>query len=121
MYFGGVLEKHLGPRLATLIGGAVLSLGVGLSYFSIQSYWTFLVTYGFVFGVGMGVSSCQWTAVSLSGQFFSLLSTISENLVFQRASFLQRLTPLFPTARFSWRTRHHLWPLVASSRRKQGS
>lgn len=56
MYFGGVLERRIGPRFTTLLGGLTLSVGVALSYFSIKEYWGgFLLTYGFVFGVGMGV------------------------------------------------------------------
>eukprot|EP00038_Savillea_parva_P014305 m.10633 g.10633 ORF g.10633 m.10633 type:complete len:548 (+) comp2766_c0_seq1:43-1686(+) len=57
MYFGGVLEKRLGPSLATFIGGSTLSAGVALSYFSIKQYWTgFMLTYGLLFGVGMGLA-----------------------------------------------------------------
>ena len=54
---GGLLEKKLGPRLVTLFGGWFMSLGVLLSYFSIQySFYLLLVTYGLMFGIGIGTA-----------------------------------------------------------------
>ena len=76
MFLGGWLEKKIGPRLSTLIGGWLMSTGVLLSYFSIKvSFWLLLLTYGLVFGLGVGIAyvgplSCamrwapQWKGVA---------------------------------------------------------
>lgn len=57
MFLGGWLEKRIGPRLSTLIGGWLMSSGVLLSYFSIKvSFWLLLLTYGLVFGLGVGIA-----------------------------------------------------------------
>lgn len=57
MFAGGWMVKKIGPRLTTLIGGWVMSLGVCLSYFTIKfSFELLLVTYGLVFGVGIGIA-----------------------------------------------------------------
>ena len=57
MVFGGILEKRFGPRLVTLFGGWLMSLGVLLSYLAIQkSFWILLVTYGAMFGLGVGLA-----------------------------------------------------------------
>lgn len=57
MLVGGLIMKKIGPRWTTLIGGWLMSLGVGLSYFAIKlSFWFLLVTYGLVFGVGIGIA-----------------------------------------------------------------
>ena len=57
MAFGGLLEKRFGPRLVSLLGGWFMSLGVFLSYFAIQeSFWLLLLTYGLMFGLGIGVA-----------------------------------------------------------------
>ena len=57
MTFGGLLEKRFGPRLVTLFGGWLMSLGVLLSYLAIQkSFWILLITYGVMFGIGIGLA-----------------------------------------------------------------
>lgn len=57
MFLGGWLEKRIGPRLSTLIGGWLMSIGVLLSYFTIKvSFWLLLLTYGLVFGLGVGIA-----------------------------------------------------------------
>ena len=57
MIFGGLLEKKFGPRLVTLFGGWFMSIGVLLSYFSIQySFYLLLLTYGLMFGIGVGIA-----------------------------------------------------------------
>jgi MFS family permease len=56
-WFGGWLSNKLGPRLTTLIGGWIMSAGVLLTYLAIKvSFWLVLLTYGIMFGVGMGVA-----------------------------------------------------------------
>ena len=57
MALGGVLEKRFGPRLVSLFGGWFMSIGVLLTYFAIQkSFWLLLLTYGFMFGLGIGIA-----------------------------------------------------------------
>jgi MFS family permease len=57
MIIGGFLSMKLGPRLAAAIGCYTMALGVFLSYFTIKmSYGLFLVTYGFMFGLGQGIA-----------------------------------------------------------------
>ena len=56
MILGGLLEKKIGPRLSTLIGGWLMSAGVLLTFFTIKvSFWLVLVTYGLMFGFGVGI------------------------------------------------------------------
>ena len=57
MFIGGWMVRKIGPRLTTLIGGWTMSLGVGLSYFTIKiSFFLLLLTYGLLFGIGVGVA-----------------------------------------------------------------
>lgn len=57
MFAGGYLERRFGPRLTTLAGGWLMSLGVLLTYFTIKvSYWLVVLTYGAVFGAGVGLA-----------------------------------------------------------------
>jgi MFS family permease len=57
MTLGGWAVKRIGPRWTTLIGGLVMSTGVGLTYFTIQiSFWLVLLTYGLMFGAGVGMA-----------------------------------------------------------------
>ena len=57
MFLGGLLERRLGPRISTLIGCGVMSTGVLLSYVAIKvSFWLLLVTYGVLFGLGVGIA-----------------------------------------------------------------
>lgn len=57
MFLGGWMVRKIGPRWTTLIGGWIMSLGVGLTYFTIKvSFWLVLLTYGLLFGVGVGIA-----------------------------------------------------------------
>ena len=57
MFFGGWLVNKIGPRFTTLLGSWIMSAGVALSFFAIKvSFWLFLVSYGILFGVGVGVA-----------------------------------------------------------------
>lgn len=57
MFLGGWMVRKIGPRWTTLIGGLVMSTGVTLTYFTIKvSFWLVLLTYGFLFGVGVGIA-----------------------------------------------------------------
>lgn len=56
MFLGGWLESRIGPRFTTMAGSLVMSSGVMLSYFTIKvSFWFFMLTYGVMFGLGLGV------------------------------------------------------------------
>jgi MFS family permease len=56
MFLGGWMVRKIGPRWTTLIGGWIMSLGVGLTYFTIKvSFWLVLLTYGLLFGIGVGI------------------------------------------------------------------
>ena len=57
MFLGGLLERKIGPRFSTLFGCGIMSLGVLLSYIAIKvSYWLLLLTYGLMFGLGVGIA-----------------------------------------------------------------
>ena len=57
MFLGGWLEGRIGPRLTTMLGCALMSLGVFLSYFAIKtSFFLLLLTYGLMFGLGVGIA-----------------------------------------------------------------
>ncbi|XP_070538018.1 apicoplast pyruvate carrier 1-like [Ptychodera flava] len=57
MYVGGFIDRKIGPSWTTLLGGALVSFGVGLTYFTImQSFYAVLITYGLMFGIGVGVA-----------------------------------------------------------------
>lgn len=54
----GVMLARVGPRITTIIGSVLLSAGVSLSFFTIKSsFWALLVTYGIMYGLGVGISS----------------------------------------------------------------
>ena len=65
MTLGGFLEEKLGPRVVTLMGGVVMSLGVVLTYWTIAvSFWLTLVTFGLMYGSGRGlISICTTVCV----------------------------------------------------------
>ena len=57
MFFGGWLVNKIGPRFTTLLGSWIMSVGVALSFFAIKvSIWLLLVTYGILYGIGVGVA-----------------------------------------------------------------
>ncbi|XP_077981870.1 apicoplast pyruvate carrier 1-like isoform X2 [Glandiceps talaboti] len=57
MFFGGFFEKRFGPRIPSLIGGLIQSVGVTLTYFTVQySFYAVLLTYGVMFGMGLGIA-----------------------------------------------------------------
>ncbi|XP_064615844.1 uncharacterized protein LOC135479869 [Liolophura sinensis] len=57
MAISGGLQLKFSTRVTTVIGGCVMSCGVAVTYFSIdQSFWLLLFTYGFLFGVGLGIA-----------------------------------------------------------------
>lgn len=57
MPLGGYLERKFGPRLVTLAGGWFMSLGILLTYFTINiSFWMTVLTYGVMYGLGRGMA-----------------------------------------------------------------
>lgn len=57
MFIGGFLVSKIGPRLTTLIGSAVMSTGVLVTFVLIKvSFWAVLLTYGIMYGIGVGVA-----------------------------------------------------------------
>ena len=57
MFVGGWLVRKIGPRLTTLLGSAIMSTGVLVTYFLIKiSFWAMLLTYGIMYGTGVGVA-----------------------------------------------------------------
>ena len=57
MFVGGMIVGKIGPRLTTLLGCAIMSTGVLLTYFLIKiSFWAVLLTYGIMYGIGVGVA-----------------------------------------------------------------
>jgi MFS family permease len=57
MVLGGCVVRWIGPRWTSLIGGWIMSLGIGLTYFTIKiSFWFVLLTYGFMYGAGIGIA-----------------------------------------------------------------
>ena len=57
MFLGGWLVGKIGPRLTTLLGSAIMSTGVLVTYVLIEvSFWAVLLTYGIMYGVGVGVA-----------------------------------------------------------------
>ena len=56
MLLGGILDKHIGPRLVVLFGGLWMVFGAMISYITIQhSFWLFILTYGLITGIGLGI------------------------------------------------------------------
>ena len=57
MFAGGWLVGKIGPRLTTLLGSSIMSAGIAITYFVIKvSFWTMLLTYGLMYGIGVGVA-----------------------------------------------------------------
>ncbi|XP_041483300.1 oxalate:formate antiporter-like [Lytechinus variegatus] len=57
MFIGGYIEAKLGPRITTLIGCLLVSMGMMLSALSIRvSFFLLLLTYGLIFGLGVGIA-----------------------------------------------------------------
>ncbi len=55
-FFGGLWLNHKGPRIVALVGGVLYGLGVLLASFSANKLWWLYLTYGFMGGIGLGLS-----------------------------------------------------------------
>ncbi|XP_069119495.1 oxalate:formate antiporter-like isoform X2 [Argopecten irradians] len=57
VFIGGLIQRKLGTRITTLIGGWLSSAGVLLTYFTIKtSFGLTVLTYGGLFGFGVGIA-----------------------------------------------------------------
>ena len=57
MPFSGLIHNKIGSRWTTLTGATILSLGIFLTYFTIQkSFAAVVFTYGLLFGAAIGIS-----------------------------------------------------------------
>ncbi|MBN1800858.1 MAG: OFA family MFS transporter [Candidatus Lokiarchaeota archaeon] len=54
MIFAGQLQQKIGPMKVAMIGGIVLGIGVIGSSFTAGSFLGLMITYGVIFGVGIG-------------------------------------------------------------------
>lgn len=55
---GGMLETRFGPRVTSLAGTVLMTLGMLSTYYTIQlSFWLSLLTYGILFAFGSGLPS----------------------------------------------------------------
>src|SRR5215813_6264352 len=55
-FFGGLWLNARGPRIVALTGGALYGLGVFLASFSANKLWWLYLSYGFIGGIGLGLS-----------------------------------------------------------------
>ena len=54
MIFAGQLQQKIGPKKVAIIGGIILGIGVISSAVTASSFIGLLITYGIIFGVGIG-------------------------------------------------------------------
>ena len=54
MIFAGQLQQKVGPKKVAILGGILLGLGVILSALTASSFIGLLITYGIIFGMGIG-------------------------------------------------------------------
>ena len=66
MTFAGHLEERVGVRMTILMGCAIMSSGVFLTYYTIQySMALTTLTYGFMFGLGIALAYAPPMAVAM--------------------------------------------------------
>lgn len=56
MFIGGLLEKKIGTRFTILIGCAIHTATAALSYFAVHNFYALIITYGILFGFGIGIA-----------------------------------------------------------------
>ena len=57
MMAGGIMENKYGPRLTCLCGSLIFSTSIGLTYYTIQWGFIYVVfTYGFLSSLGVGLA-----------------------------------------------------------------
>ena len=76
MVLGGSLQRVMGIRWTIVLGSALLSLSTIGGYWTVNNYYVLCVTYGVIFGMGVGIAySAPMTAgISLYSCLFSLTS-----------------------------------------------
>jgi OFA family oxalate/formate antiporter-like MFS transporter len=55
-FFGGLWLNKVGPRIVALTGGVLYGLGVFLASYSYHGLWWLYLTFGFIGGIGLGLS-----------------------------------------------------------------
>src|SRR5262249_38907497 len=55
-FFGGLWLSRTGPRIVALTGGVLYGLGVFLASLSADRLWWLYLSYGFIGGIGLGLS-----------------------------------------------------------------
>lgn len=55
MIVGGMLQRAVGNRAAILIGGSLICLTLFATYWSVNNFYTFCLTFGLILGIGVGL------------------------------------------------------------------
>ncbi|CEM38029.1 unnamed protein product [Vitrella brassicaformis CCMP3155] len=55
-FLGGILEQKVGPRIAAVVAGWIMSIGILASYFTMTSFYGLVLSYGVIFGIGCGLA-----------------------------------------------------------------
>lgn len=55
-FLGGLWQNRVGPRIVALTGGILYGVGVFLASFSANGLWWLYLSYGFIGGIGLGLS-----------------------------------------------------------------
>src|SRR3982075_1453858 len=55
-FFGGLWLNRKGPRVVAITGGILYGLGVFLASFSANKLWWLYLSFGFIGGIGLGLS-----------------------------------------------------------------
>src|SRR5207245_3226126 len=66
-FFGGLWLNRKGPRVVALVGGLLYGGGVFLASFSDHKLWWLYLSYGLVWGIGMGFAYSVPVAVLVKG------------------------------------------------------
>lgn len=66
MVLGGSIQQALGLRWAMILGSFLLSASTLCGYWTVNDYVAFCATYGFLFGMGVGVA---YSAPLTAGNF----------------------------------------------------
>ncbi|KAF8822125.1 transporter, major facilitator family protein [Cardiosporidium cionae] len=56
MPIGGLIDRRVGARLTSLIGGIIMCSGIFLSQYTLSNDKLFLITYGIMYGFGIGIA-----------------------------------------------------------------
>ena len=56
MIFGGIIERRIGTRLTSIIGGLLIGVGMSTTYFTCDNLILTYLTLGFTVGFGIGIT-----------------------------------------------------------------